>query len=154
MALLKVTKLARNFGGVKAVQDLDFSVDVGTIFGIIGPNGAGKTTLFNLLTCFLEASSGTVLFHDRKILGEKPHRLVDIGIARTFQLVQPFFGMTALETLSIPGWSQRMQKQHPDVQERQSRAHDQLAISGYSVGSKRAKASQSPLRRIRPRHCA
>ena len=132
MTLLEVTNLSRNFGGVRAVQSLDFHVEAGTIFGIIGPNGAGKTTLFNLLTCFLDASSGSVLFHGRKILGIKPHHLVDLGIARTFQLVQPFFGMTALETLSIPGWSRRMQARLPDIGERQARAYDQLTRLGLS----------------------
>src|SRR4051794_23145252 len=108
MALLTVSNLSRSFGGVKAVQELDFQIEAGTIFGIIGPNGAGKTSLFNLLTGFLSAESGSVHFRGRQILGEEPYRLVDMGIARTFQLVKPFFGMTALETLTIPSWARRM----------------------------------------------
>ncbi|HUH39970.1 MAG TPA: ABC transporter ATP-binding protein [Castellaniella sp.] len=130
MSLLTVSNLSRHFGGVKAVQSLDFQIEAGTLFGIIGPNGAGKTTLFNLLTGFLRASSGTVRFRDREILGEKPQHLVDMGIARTFQLVQPFFGMTMRETLSIPGWSKRVQDRLPDPAEREARVHDQIQRLG------------------------
>lgn len=132
MALLTVSNLSRHFGGVKAVHELDFHVDAGAIFGIIGPNGAGKTSLFNLLTGFLSAGSGSVRFRDREILGEKPHRLVDMGIARTFQLVKPFFGMTALETLMIPGWAQRVRAQLHSAYARETRAREQLARLGLA----------------------
>jgi branched-chain amino acid transport system ATP-binding protein len=132
MALLTVSNLTRHFGGVKAVQELNFQVDAGTIFGIIGPNGAGKTSLFNLLTGFLSADSGSVRFRDRDILGEKQHRLVEMGIARTFQLVKPFFGMTALETLMIPGWAQRMRTQLQSPEARRARAREQLARVGLA----------------------
>lgn len=130
MTLLTVSDLSRHFGGVKAVQSMNFSVEAGTIFGIIGPNGAGKTTLFNLLTGFLHASSGSVLFHGQEILGKKPYRLVDMGVARSFQLVKPFFGMTALETLMIPNWSQRVQQRMPHSDARQARAYEQLTQIG------------------------
>lgn len=125
MTLLNVSNLSRNFGGVKAVQSLDFKIKAGTIFGIIGPNGAGKTTLFNLLSGFIAPSSGSVHFYDQDIVGQKPDRLVNLGVARTFQLVKPFFGMTVLETLLVPGWSPRVQKKMPTVAARQSRI-DQL----------------------------
>lgn len=121
MTLLTVSDLSRNFGGVKAVQSLDFKIEAGTIFGIIGPNGAGKTTLFNLLTGFVAPSSGSVHFHGQDIVGQRPNRLVNLGIARTFQLVKPFFGMTVLETLLVPAWSPRVQKKLPDVAARQAR---------------------------------
>lgn len=132
MSLLTVSKLSLQFGGVKAVDQLDFKVAAGTIFGIIGPNGAGKTSLFNVLTGFLRAGGGSVRFRDREILGELPHRLVDAGMARTFQLVKPFFGMTALETLMVPSWSDRMRARFRGVAEQQSRCRHWLARIGLA----------------------
>jgi branched-chain amino acid transport system ATP-binding protein len=132
MALLTVSNLSRHFGGVKAVDRLDFNVEAGTIFGIIGPNGAGKTSLFNVLTGFLSAGGGSVRFHDREILGEKPHKLVDVGIARTFQLVKPFFGMTAFETLMIPSWAHRMRAHSRSPLEKQTRSQDWLTRIGLA----------------------
>jgi branched-chain amino acid transport system ATP-binding protein len=103
MTLLVVSELRKRFGGIAAVNDLSFRVREGSIFGIIGPNGAGKTSLFNLLTGFLSADRGSVRFADREVLGKKPYELTSIGIARSFQLVKPFSGMTAFETLLLPG---------------------------------------------------
>jgi branched-chain amino acid transport system ATP-binding protein len=108
MAILSVSGLNKSFGGVTAVNNLSFEVQPGTIFGIIGPNGAGKTSLFNVLTGFIKASGGSVHFHDQEVLGKKPHEIVELGMARSFQLVKPFFGMTALETLLLPSWSPRI----------------------------------------------
>ena len=130
MAILSVSNLSRNFGGVKAVQELGFEIEAGSIFGIIGPNGAGKTTLFNLLTGFVAPNSGSVRFHSVDIVGQKPDRLANLGLARTFQLVKPFFGMTVFESLSVSGWSPRVQKKIPDVAARHARIEQLLGAIG------------------------
>lgn len=102
MTALAVNGLLKKFGGLCAVRDLDFEVQAGSIYGIIGPNGAGKTSLFNLVTGFLHADHGSVRLHGREVLGMKPHHLAQQGLARTFQLVKPFVGLTALETVMLP----------------------------------------------------
>jgi branched-chain amino acid transport system ATP-binding protein len=108
MTLLSISDLNKSFGGVTAVKALSLDIESGAIFGIIGPNGAGKTSLFNVLTGFLTADSGSVKFCGREVLGKKPHELVALGMARSFQLVKPFVGMTALETLMLPTWGPRI----------------------------------------------
>jgi branched-chain amino acid transport system ATP-binding protein len=88
--LLEVENLTKSFGGLTAVNKVSFHIDEGEIVGLIGPNGAGKTTLFNLITGFLKADSGTVKLRGENILGLAPHKIVNKGLARTFQVVRPF----------------------------------------------------------------
>ena len=130
MNLLAASNLSKSFGGVTAVDDLAFEIEQGTIFGIIGPNGAGKTSLFNILTGFLRADRGTVRFRGRDVLGLKPYQLVELGMARSFQLVKPFFGMTALETVLLPAWSPRMRRRQVPSEEIERRATDLLTRFG------------------------
>ena len=130
MNLLAASNLSKSFGGVTAVDDLAFEIEQGTIFGIIGPNGAGKTSLFNILTGFLRADRGAVRFRERNVLGLKPYQLVELGMARSFQLVKPFFGMTALETVLLPAWSPRMRRRQVPSEELARRATDLLARFG------------------------
>ena len=130
MNLLAASNLSKSFGGVTAVDDLAFEIEQGTIFGIIGPNGAGKTSLFNILTGFLRADRGAVRFRERDVLGLKPYQLVELGMARSFQLVKPFFGMTALETVLLPAWSPRMRRRQVPSEEIERRATDLLARFG------------------------
>lgn len=101
MALLVVTKLTKDFGGLRAVADLSFVLKAGEILGLIGPNGAGKTTAFNLMAGFLPPTSGEVLFEGRRVLGLKPHAVVRRGIARTFQIVKPFRNLPVLENVTL-----------------------------------------------------
>jgi branched-chain amino acid transport system ATP-binding protein len=101
MALLEVQGLTRLFGGLRAVGDLSFSVAEGEILGLIGPNGAGKTTVFNLITGFVRPSSGRVLLDGREVTGLRPHAVVRRGIARTFQIVKPFPGLSVLENVTL-----------------------------------------------------
>ncbi len=101
MALLEVSRLHKKFGGLHAVNDVSFGVATGSIKAVIGPNGAGKTTLFNLITGTLAASAGEVRFDDANILGRKPHQVAACGIARTFQNIKLFHGMTALENIMV-----------------------------------------------------
>jgi ABC-type branched-subunit amino acid transport system ATPase component/ABC-type branched-subunit amino acid transport system permease subunit len=99
--VMEVRGIAKSFGGLRAVDDVSFSIRQGSILGIIGPNGAGKTTLFNLLNGFLPPDSGTVTFGARNITGLKPSTICRIGIARTFQVVRPFLRMTVLENVVV-----------------------------------------------------
>jgi len=99
--LLEVADLSKRFGGLVAVKGVTFNLARGEIAGILGPNGAGKTTLFNLLTGFLPADGGSILFDGEPIRGLKPHRIVNKGLARTFQLCRPLTGMSVIENVVV-----------------------------------------------------
>jgi branched-chain amino acid transport system ATP-binding protein len=99
--LLEVRGLSRSFGGIIAVNALDLTLASGEIVGLIGPNGAGKTTAFHLIAGFHAPSAGTVRFKGESVVGLKPHAICRRGLARTFQLVQPFIGLSALENVMI-----------------------------------------------------
>ena len=99
--MLELKSVYKNFGGLQAVHDVSFSVAPGSIKAVIGPNGAGKTTLFNLISGNLNVSSGTILFQGREIQGLKPHKIAGMGMARTFQNINLFHGMTALESVMV-----------------------------------------------------
>ena len=96
---LEVKGLTKHFGGIVAVHELDISINEGEIVGLMGPNGAGKTTVFNLITGFLQPSSGKVIFESRSIEGEKPHLIAELGIGRTFQFAYLFPDFTVLENV-------------------------------------------------------
>ena len=108
MPLLEVRDLSRRFGGLQAVDQVSFAVNPGEIFGLIGPNGAGKTTLFNLISGLTPPCSGTVLWRGAPITGQPPHRLNRLGLARTFQNLRLFSGMTILENLLVAQHNQLM----------------------------------------------
>lgn len=99
--ILSLKNITKNFGGVKAISDTSFSINEGEIYAIIGPNGAGKTTLFNIITGNYKPSSGEVLFKDKRIDKLKAHKIVHLGIARTFQNIRLFSSMTVLENVLI-----------------------------------------------------
>jgi branched-chain amino acid transport system ATP-binding protein len=101
MALLEVEGLTRLFGGLRAVGNLSFSVEQGEILGLIGPNGAGKTTVFNLVTGFVAPTSGQVRLDGRSVAGKSPHSVTRLGIARTFQIVKPFPGLSVRENVTL-----------------------------------------------------
>ncbi len=101
MALLEVEDLAIHFGGVLALDGVDFSVEKGEILGIIGPNGAGKTTIFNCINRLYDPQRGKVRFKDKDLLRMKAFEIAPLGIARTFQNVELFPYMTALENLLL-----------------------------------------------------
>ena len=101
MSVLKIEKLCKSFGGLRAVQNLDLEVDEGETIGIIGPNGSGKTTALNLLTGALKPDSGKITFLGKDITGFPRYRACQTGIARTFQLVKPFLEFTALENVMV-----------------------------------------------------
>jgi len=99
VSLLRAEGLAKEFGGVRAVEGLDFEIRAGQVFSIIGPNGAGKTTLLNLLTGIYTPSAGRLWLDDRALQARAPHQFAAAGIGRTFQNLQIFFNMSALENV-------------------------------------------------------
>ena len=99
--ILELNRLQKCFGGVVAVSDLSLFVNKGAITSLIGPNGAGKTTIFNLITGFLEPTSGHVRFAGRRLSKMRPHRIAAAGIGRTFQNVQIFSQMSVLENIMV-----------------------------------------------------
>jgi ABC-type branched-subunit amino acid transport system ATPase component len=103
MALLEITGLARNFGGVVALDGADLEVESGTITGLIGPNGAGKTTLFNVVSGLVPANAGKVVFDGVDITGWRPDRIAQRGLVRTFQIARGFPKLTVMENLLVYG---------------------------------------------------
>jgi len=101
MHLLQIENLTKRFGGLIAVNNVSFHIDEGEMVGIIGPNGAGKTTLFNLISGFLNPDSGTVKFKGGNIIGLATHKIVNNGIARTFQVVRPFRHLPVIANVMV-----------------------------------------------------
>ncbi len=101
MFLLEVKGLTKRFGGLVAVDSLDFTVSAGETVSIIGPNGAGKTTVFNLITGFCRPTSGEINFDDLNLVGSKPHRTALLGVGRTFQVVKPLRGLSVFENILV-----------------------------------------------------
>jgi branched-chain amino acid transport system ATP-binding protein len=101
MHFLKIDGLCKSFGGLAAINDLDFEVNEGEIIGLIGPNGSGKTTTLNLITGFLKPDTGKITFRGEEIAGFPRYRVCEKGIARTFQLIKPFLEFTALQNVMV-----------------------------------------------------
>ena len=99
MSLLSIRNLTKTFGGLTAVSDLSFDVEEKSVVGLIGPNGAGKTTVFNLITGNYQGDRGDILFDGRSIAGLPTHRIVTLGIARTFQTIRLFQNMSVVENV-------------------------------------------------------
>jgi len=100
-ALLKVENLTKHFGGILALDHLSFEVQEGEIYSIIGPNGAGKTTLFNCISGLYRPDEGSIVFDGHELIGLKPHRIAEMGIARTFQNIELFSNMTTMDNLML-----------------------------------------------------
>jgi branched-chain amino acid transport system ATP-binding protein len=128
--LLEVRGLVKRFGGLSAVGGLDLAVGAGEIVGLIGPNGAGKTTVFHLIAGFHTPTSGTIQFKDASIVGLKPHAICRRGLARTFQIVQPFAALTTLENVMVGAFNRGS-----DVSEARRRAGEIVDFVG--LGPKR-----------------
>jgi ABC-type branched-subunit amino acid transport system ATPase component len=103
-----VRDLSKAFGGVQAVNRVSFDLNKGDLLGIIGPNGSGKTTTVNLVTGFVKPTAGQVLFKGKEIGGLPPYKVVHLGIARTFQMVKPFYQLPAFKNMIIPLYSPRV----------------------------------------------
>jgi branched-chain amino acid transport system ATP-binding protein len=101
MVLLKIDKISKNFGGLKAINNLSLNVEEREIRGLIGPNGAGKTTLFNVLSGLLKPSSGHITFEGKEVTGMKPYEIAKAGFSRTFQNIRLFQEMSVLENIMV-----------------------------------------------------
>jgi branched-chain amino acid transport system ATP-binding protein len=140
MALLDVTRLRKEFGGLVAVDDVDFAIEEGAIASLIGPNGAGKTTFFNMLTGVYKPTAGRVVFDGKDVTGKPPHAITERGVGRTFQNIRLFQNMTALENVLV-GMHARLKGnvftailktprvRHEEATARE-RAHELLTYSG------------------------
>lgn len=100
-ALLEIDGVSRSFGGLRALNDVSFTVGEGEIVCIIGPNGAGKTTLFNVISGLFPPSSGDVRFHGKSLVGMPTHRIAQAGIGRTYQVVRPFIRLSVIENVAV-----------------------------------------------------
>jgi branched-chain amino acid transport system ATP-binding protein len=140
MTLLEVTQLRKEFGGLVAVDSVDFTIEQGSISSLIGPNGAGKTTFFNMLTGVYKPTSGAVVFDGENVTGKPPHAITERGVGRTFQNIRLFQNMTALENVMV-GMHSRLKGnvftavlRTPTVRREEERAreraHELLVFSG------------------------
>ena len=102
--MLTVEGLSKRFGGFTAVSQVSFTVGKGEIVGLIGPNGSGKSTIFNLLAGSLTPNAGSIRFEGRDIVGQAPHRIINLGIGRTFQIPRPFRRLSLLENVALAGF--------------------------------------------------
>ncbi len=126
--LLDGTDVTRRFGGVAALSHVDFHVHRGEILGVIGPNGSGKTTLLNVISGIFPLSGGTINFKGQRLNGLKPHVIGRMGIARTFQVVKPFGGLTVQENVAVGALF--CQPERPRMGEALEKAEDALESVG------------------------
>lgn len=108
--ILQVNKLSKSFGGVQAIMNVSFDLARGQILGIIGPNGSGKTTLVNLISGFVKPDKGSVLFKGRNITALQPHKIANLGLTRTFQVMRPYHSLSAFKNLIVPLNSPRVKR--------------------------------------------
>lgn len=136
MTLLSVRKLGKRFGGLQAVSDVSFDVERGQIVGVMGANGAGKTTLFSLIAGNNRPTSGEIVFDGQPLGGLRPDQVCRLGVARTFQIVRPFAGLTVMENLRTAAFFGRAQ--HRSVARADADSHAILRAVGL------AEAAQQP----------
>ena len=109
-SILQVKEVTKAFGGILALNRISFHVNEGEILGIIGPNGSGKTTLINCITGFIKMTSGKVFFQGKDISGKPAHKIADMGVTRTFQIMRPYYTLPAYKNLVIPLFSPRAKR--------------------------------------------
>jgi branched-chain amino acid transport system ATP-binding protein len=102
--VLEVSGLVKRFGGFTAVNNVSFAVEQGEILGLIGPNGSGKSTIFNMLSGTLAPTAGSIRFHGREIAGRPPHRIINSGMGRTFQIPRPFQRLSLFDNVALAGY--------------------------------------------------
>ena len=108
--ILEAKELTKAFGGILALNRVSFHVNEGEVLGIIGPNGSGKTTIVNCITGFIKPSSGRVFFRGKDITTKKAHKIADMGVTRTFQIMRPYYSLPAYKNLVIPLFSPRSKR--------------------------------------------
>ena len=154
MALLEVRDVTLRFGGIVALDGVSFGVEEGQISGLIGPNGAGKTTAFNVITRLYKPDAGQVVFDGSSILKEPPHKIVRLGIARTFQNLQLFRTMSVLENVLVGAHGRGRKVGEPeafemlDVVGLRERAHFPAAALPYAT-QKRVELARALVARPR-----
>ncbi|MDH4102464.1 MAG: ABC transporter ATP-binding protein [Thermoleophilia bacterium] len=141
--LLDAQSVRKEFGGLVAVNDVDFSIPAGSIVSLIGPNGAGKTTFFNILTGVYKPTAGEISFHGIPITGLPPHKVTKLGMARTFQNIRLFHNMTAVENVQVAMHSRlqggvlasilRTPRVKREEEEAEARARELLVFSGLEA---------------------
>jgi branched-chain amino acid transport system ATP-binding protein len=145
-ALLQLENVSRRFGGLMALDRVTFSIQSGEVVGLIGPNGAGKTTLINVITGTHPATGGTVRFQGEDITREKPYAIARRGLARTFQIVQPFPKMTVLDNAAAGAL---FAGGAASLREARSRAMEHLAFTGLAQVAERPAAALTLAQRKR-----
>ncbi|MCF8128779.1 MAG: ABC transporter ATP-binding protein [Deltaproteobacteria bacterium] len=108
--ILEVKELTKAFGGILALNRVNFHLNEGEVLGIIGPNGSGKTTIVNCITGFIRPTSGKVFFRGKNITGKAAHKIADMGVTRTFQIMRPYYSLPAYKNLVIPLFSPRAKR--------------------------------------------
>jgi branched-chain amino acid transport system ATP-binding protein len=149
-SFLEIKKLTKSFGGLRAVNDVGFSMDRDQILGLIGPNGAGKTTLLRLITGILKPDAGNVRFMGKEIVGRKTWDIVNMGIACTFQNMRPFRRLPIIANVMVPCLSPRAMKRGEWVKRLEAKAMDALEFAGISdmALEKASTLSQGDLKRL------
>jgi branched-chain amino acid transport system ATP-binding protein len=134
LPVLEVKRLTKRFGGLVAVEDVDFQINRGEILGLIGPNGAGKTTVYNLITGFLKPTGGRINFGGKDITHLGPHQIADLGLVRTFQLVNLMLNQTVYENIRCAHHLQRQASVLASVLRSRNARKDEEAIHERSLG--------------------
>ena len=149
-SFLEIKGLIKNFGGLRAVNDVGFSMERDQILGLIGPNGAGKTTLLRLITGILKPDAGSVRFMGKEILGRKTWDIVNMGIACTFQNMRPFRRLPIIANVMVPSLSPRAMEKGEWVKRVEAKAMDALEFAGISdmAREKASTLSQGDLKRL------
>jgi len=149
-SFLQIKGLTKNFGGLRAVNDVGFSMERDQILGLIGPNGAGKTTLLRLITGILKPDGGSVRFMGKEIVGRKTWDIVNMGIACTFQNMRPFRRLPIIANVMVSCLSPRAMKRGEWVKRLGAKAMDALEFAGISdmALEKASTLSQGDLKRL------
>ncbi len=147
---LEIAKLTKSFGGLRAVNDIGFTMERDQILGLIGPNGAGKTTLLRLVTGILKPDVGSVRFMGKEIVGRKTWDIVNMGIACTFQNMRPFRRLPIIANVMVSCLSPRAMKSGEWVKRLEAKAMDALEFAGISdmAREKASTLSQGDLKRL------
>jgi branched-chain amino acid transport system ATP-binding protein len=151
MALLEVRDLTKNFGGLTAVDQLDFEVNEGEILGMIGPNGAGKTTVFNLISGIYPPDEGEIRLNGQNLLGLRPHSVTERGIGRTFQTIRLFRNLTVMENVMAgrhcrtkAGWlGAIVQTRSQQLEEQQIRGEAERHLQFMNLYDQRAELAKN-----------
>jgi branched-chain amino acid transport system ATP-binding protein len=149
-SFLEIEGLSKNFGGLRAVNHVDFSMERDQILGLIGPNGAGKTTLLRLITGILKPDTGSVRFMGKELVGRKTWNIVNMGIACTFQNMRPFRRLPIIANVMVSCLSPRAMKSGEWVKRLEAKAMEALEFAGISdmALEKASTLSQGDLKRL------